>query len=138
MTEVDRDSDGTWPRVTLAPWPGPVPDDHPDANFLADLATFSLADPMPTLERLATALDVPVGALARYVLAKWTTAGSEAVLAVGPSALARLRGTIDRARAAGTEAARLAAWDEVVQQVEWLAHGIDDPAGTYPAGGPDA
>ena len=133
--ELDGDTEDGGPRVRLDPWPGPVPDDHPDANFLADVATFSLADPLPTLERLAASVDVPVGALARYVLAKWTTSGSEAVLAIGPSALTRLRGIVERAEAAGTDAARLAAYHQLVEQVQWLAHGVDDPVGTYPEGG---
>jgi hypothetical protein len=137
VTEDERPEEAGPPSVRLVPWPGPVPADHPDANFLADVATYSLVDPMPTLERLAAALDVPTGALARYVLAKWTTAGSEALLAVGPSALARLRGIPERAEATDTDAARLAAYHELVAQLEWLAHGVDDPAGTYPAGGVD-
>ncbi len=145
--------DGDWPVVVLVPWTGPVDPDHPDANFLVDIATTSLADPMPTLERLAGALDVPVGALARSVLAKWTTAGSEAVLAVGPSAIARLRDLVDRlveveagldaaavdanvaAQPDAGQEARRAAIADLVEQVQWLAHGVDDPAATYPGGG---
>lgn len=167
--DSSRSSSGDWPRVALAPWVGPVDPDHPDANFLADVATTSLADPMPTLERLSSALDLPVGALARYVLAKWTTAGSEAVLAVGPSAITRIRELVDRladledragaGRGGGSTddlrgpngvtpgAAAMTATDDAAvrravladleEQVQWLAHGVDDPGGTYPEGGAD-
>ncbi|HKJ55358.1 MAG TPA: DUF6027 family protein [Nitriliruptoraceae bacterium] len=167
--ESSRSASDDWPRVALAPWVGPVDPDHPDANFLADVATTSLADPMPTLERLSRALDLPVGALARYVLAKWTTAGSEAVLAAGPSAITRVRELVDRladledragagrggessddqrgldgatpgaaATTASDDAAgRRAVLADLVEQVQWLAHGVDDPGGTYPGGGAD-
>lgn len=127
--------DDRWPTVTLAPWTGPIPPDHPDANFLADVATASLADPLPTLQSLSSALDVPVGALARYVLAKWTTAGSEAVLALGPTAISRLAAVLDQVAQARTEQDRTAAMEVLVQQVQWLSHGVNDPAGTYPGGG---
>lgn len=124
-----------WPTVTLAPWTGAIPPEHPDANFLADVATASLADPLPTLERLSAALDVPVGALARYVLAKWTTAGSEAVLALGPTAIARLSTMAEQVTSAPTEQDRGVAVALLVEQVQWLSHGINDPAATYPGGG---
>lgn len=124
-----------YPAVVLAPWVGPIPDDHPDANFLVDVATYSLADPMATLSRLSGSVGVPVGALARYVLAKWVTAGSDSLLEAGPTALDRMRTLIAVAEEDGTDAARLAAWDGLVEQVSWLAHGVDDPVGTYPEGG---
>lgn len=123
------------PTVELRPWTGPIPDDHPDANFLVDVATYSLADPLATLTRLSGSVGVPVGALARYVLAKWVTAGSDSLLEAGPTALDRMRTLITDAEEAGTDAARLDAWDGLVEQVAWLAHGVDDPVGTYPEGG---
>ncbi len=125
------------PTMVLAPWTGPIPDDHPDANFLVDVATYSLADPVATLSRLSGSVGVPVGSLARYVLAKWVTAGSDSLLEAGPTALDRMRALIAAAEETGTDAARLAAWEGMVEQVSWLAHGVDDPVGTYPEGGGD-
>lgn len=123
--------------VELTPWTGPIDPDHPDANFLVDVATYSLVDPVATLERLSDAVGVPVGALARYVLARWASAGSDSLLEAGPTAIDRLRRLVTEAEEAGTDDARLAAWQGVVEQVSWLGHGLDDPAGTYPEGGGD-
>ena len=88
--------DGTWPA------------DDPDANFRADVAAYSRADPLATIERLAGTLDLPVGAVVRYVLAKWATGGSEALLELGPSTVQRMRDVVAEAEAAGTDEARLA------------------------------
>lgn len=123
------------PVIELVSWTGPVPPEHPDANFLADVATYSLADPLATLQRLADAVGLPVGALARSVLAKWVAAGSDGLLEAGPTAITRLRTIVAAAEEEGTDQARLAAYDELARQLSWLGHGLDDPVGTYPDGG---
>jgi len=69
------------------------------------------------------------------VLAKWVTDGSSTILEVGPAALQRLRGIVADAQRAGTDEARLAAFDALAEQLSWLGHGLDDPEGTYPRGG---
>lgn len=124
-----------WPVVRLEPWTGPWPDDDPDANFKADVATYSLADPLSTVENVARNVGVPTGALVRYVLAKWASGGAEGLLELGPSTVERMRAAVDAAEAEGTDAARLDAYASLAAMVGWLAHGIDDPAGTYPHGG---
>ena len=111
------------------------PDDDPDANFRADVAAYAKADPLATIRRLCTNLGLPVGAVVRYVLAKWATGGSEAMLELGPSTVERMRGAVAAAEAAGTDDARLAAYEQLAAMVGWLAHGLDDPDGTYPGGG---
>jgi ADP-ribose pyrophosphatase YjhB (NUDIX family) len=121
--------------VRLEPWTGPVDPDDPDANLKHDVAAYSLADPLATLERLGTAVDLPVGALARYVLARWTTGGSEALLELGPSTVERMATVVAEGRAGGGAADRAAAFDVLAQMVDWVRAGLDDPAGTYPAGG---
>lgn len=131
---VDEPTDGI-PVVRLEPYTGTWPDDDPDANFRADVAVYSRADPLATLRRMGGALDLPVGALARYVLAKWATGGSEALLELGPSTVERMRDCVAAAEEAGTDAARLQAYDQLRAMVGWMAHGLDDPAGTYPDGG---
>lgn len=123
------------PVVRLAPWTGPWADDDPDANFKADIATYSLADPLLTLQNMADNLDVPVGSLARYVLAKWASGGAEGLLELGPSTVERMRGVIAQAEDVATDEARLAGWTQLTQMLAWLGHGIDSPDTTYPEGG---
>lgn len=127
--------DGDEPVVRLLRWTGPWPDDDPDGNLKHDVAAYAHLEPLGTLTALARHLDVPVGALVRYVLARWTTGGSEALLALGPSTVARLRDEIEAAEADGTDAARLRAYHVLRQQVGWIAHGLDHPDTTYPTGG---
>ena len=134
MTEDDPAA----PTVRLTAWSGPWPGDDPDANFKADVAAYSQLDPLATVRRLSTNLDIPVGAVVRYVLAKWATGGSEGLLELGPSTVERMRAAVDDAEQAGTDDARLAAYEQLAAMIGWLAHGLDDPDGTYPAGGADA
>lgn len=116
---------------SIPPWP----EDDPDANFRADVAAYGQVDPLATIRRLCANLDLPVGAVARYVLAKWATGGSEAMLELGPSTVERMREAVARAEAADTDDARLDAYDQLRTMLEWLGHGLDDPEGTYPTGG---
>lgn len=126
---------GEEPVVRLVPYRGTWEPDDPDANFRADVALYSQADPLATIRRLGENLDLPVGAVVRYVLARWATGGSEAVLELGPSTVDRMRTAVDEAERAGTDAARLQAYEQLRAMVGWMAHGLDDPAGTYPSGG---
>jgi hypothetical protein len=118
---------GDEPVLTLARWDGPWPADDPDANFKADVALYSKLDPLVTLQGLARNLDIPVGALARYVLAKWATSGSGALLELGPTAVGQLSAFIDTAESAATDEARLAAYDAIRQYVSWLRVPLDRP-----------
>jgi hypothetical protein len=123
------------PVVRLEPFTGPWPDDDPDANFKADLAAYSLADPLLTVRNLADNIGVPVGAIVRYVLAKWASGGAEGLLELGPSTVERMRAAVADAEAAGTDEARLAAYEQLAAMVGWLHHGLDEPDATYPSGG---
>jgi hypothetical protein len=129
------DHDGPIPVVRLEPFAGPWPGDDPDANFKADVAAYSLADPLVTVRNLAVNIDVPVGAIVRYVLAKWATGGAEGLLELGPSTVERMREAVTAAEAAGTDEARLAAYEQLAAMVGWLHHGMDEPDTTYPHGG---
>lgn len=108
------------PWVQLVRWDGPWDDDDRDANLKADVALYRLADPLATLTNLAAATAIPVGALVRYVLARWASAASEGLLAAGPSTIERMSEAFDRAEAQGTTEARLAAYDQVRQMVAWM------------------
>lgn len=131
----ETDPDEPHPLVRLEPWTGPWDDDDPDANFKADVATYSLADPLTTIRTLAANLDLPAGAVARYVLARWASGGSEALLELGPSTVKRMLGAIEAAEAAGTDDARLGAYETLRSMVSWLGVGLGDPASAYPSGG---
>jgi hypothetical protein len=97
--------------------------DDPHANFKAEVANYTTADPLPTLRRLSAGTGIPVECLIRYVLVKWAASGSEAMLAMGPIVFEQMRALVDRAESDGTEGARLRAYDALKQIVTWLAAG---------------
>ena len=113
--------------IELEGWQGPWSDDDPDANFKADVALYSHVDPLTTIRALARALDVPVGALCHYVLAKWATQGSGGLLELGPTMTRRLGQICDDAELAGTDAARLEAFRQLQGLISWLQFPLDHP-----------
>jgi len=113
--------------VTLEAWTGPWPDDDPDANVKADIATYAHVDPLTTLRNLSRHLDVPIGALCHYVLAQWATAGSGGLLELGPTMTRRLGDVCNRAETQGTDAARLAAYAQLRDMISWLRYPLDHP-----------
>ena len=128
MAEESNDSSATrTPTLVLAPWSGTWDDDDPDANFKEEVAAFGLLDPLQTLGGLSKRLGIPVGGLARYVLAKWATGGSEGMLHVGGTTVQRMHNACRNAEKDGTTEARLAAYDELRQIVEWLRVPLEDP-----------
>jgi hypothetical protein len=86
---------------------GPWDADDPDAKFKADVALCSPVGPMATIGQLAAAMNIPEGAVAHYVPAKWASAGSGGLLELGPSMVHRLWAAVERAEGAGTDATRL-------------------------------
>jgi hypothetical protein len=123
--------DDAAPVVRLEAWTGPWADDDPDANFKSDVALYSLTDPLQTIRGLSENLDVPVGALCRYVLAKWASGGSGGLLELGPTMVRRLQAVCAEAEAEGTDTARLAAYRQLSEMVTWLNLPLDQPE-TYP------
>ena len=113
-------------QVSLECWTGPIADDDPHGNFKRDVAAGAPADPLPTLQNLADYVGLPIGAVVRHALVKWVSAGSEALLEVGPVWVRRLAEPVDRAEAAGTDDARLAAYVELRGLLRWLAAGLDE------------
>ncbi|GGK91016.1 DUF6027 family protein [Mangrovihabitans endophyticus] len=120
------------PTVTLTRWHAQWTDDDPHANFKAEVRDYGLLDPLTTLRGMSANLGIPVGALARYVIAKWATGGSGGLLELGPVMTRRLWEPIARAEADGTDAARLAAYDQLRQMIAWLNIPLNDPT-VYPA-----
>ncbi|MSO43970.1 MAG: hypothetical protein EXQ74_01460 [Thermoleophilia bacterium] len=85
----------------------------PDGRFRAALAASSLLDPMPGLTALATSLGVDVDGVVHHALVRWSSAGSEALLAGAPEMLLALRdaaATGDLERVRGITDALLASW----------------------------
>ena len=115
------------PVIELVAWDGPWADDDPDANFKREVALYGKLDPLATISRLGANIDVPVGAIARYVLAKFATSGSGALLELGPQAINKLASFVDEAEAAGTDEARLAAYDALRQFISWLRYPLEHP-----------
>lgn len=112
--------------VQLPVWNGTWSENDRDANFKHDVALYSRLDPLSTLANLSVVVDIPVGSLCRYILAKWASAGAEALLTLGPTAVERMWNTIVEAREAGTDNAKLAAFDDLAQQLAWLRAPLDD------------
>jgi hypothetical protein len=99
-----------------------APDD-PHANFKAEVANYTVADPLPTLERLSESTGIPVACLARYVLVKWAASRAEALLQMEPIVLQQMREHVARAEAAGTDEVRLEAYEALRQMIQWLQSG---------------
>jgi hypothetical protein len=95
------------------------PDDL-HANFKAEVANYTTADPLPALRNLSAGTGIPIECLVRYVLVKWTASGSEALMAMGPIVFAQMREHIARAEAEGTAAAKLRAYAALREMVDWL------------------
>lgn len=121
MSDVDE------PTVRLERYDGPWADDDPDANFKSDVALYSKLDPLATIEGLSTNLDIPVGAVCRYVLAKWATGGSGGLLELGPTMTRRLTQICDDAETAATDEARLDAYRQLREILSWLRLPLDEP-----------
>ncbi len=90
----------------------PQPDPH--AGFRRAVADSRLVDPMPTFRRLSETTGVPVDALVHHALARWASAGSEALLFIGPTAMADL-----------VAARRAGDWEKVAGIIDWLHAGLD-------------
>ena len=114
-------------QITLETYAVAFSPDDRDANFKHDVATYSRLDPMPPLDRMSRNLGIPVGALVKYVLARWTTSGSDALLEVGPLVVRQMGAVIEEAEREGTEEARLKAYEGLRQIVSWLSIPLDDP-----------
>jgi hypothetical protein len=107
-------------RLDLRPYRDEWSCADPHANFKAEVAAYTLMDPLPTLEVLSAATGIPVGCLIRYVLVKWAASGPEALLAMEPIVLQQMRDQVEEAEAEGTDEARLRAYDALKEMIAWL------------------
>jgi len=105
--------------VRLTAYEGTWPPDDPDAGFRQMVAEYSRIDPLPTLETLGRHKGIAVGALARCILSRYCTSGSDALLEIGPRVVRQMSDIVHRARRAGSDAARLDAYRALEAIVEW-------------------
>ncbi len=138
MTEEHGDHRGEQPveralpvvpyeTVPLVRWSGPWPAEDPDADYKQQVADHRLIDPMETVRGLATALDIPVGAVVHHILARWATAGSSGLLEIGSETVSLMRRIVDEAEARGTDSARLDAYSSLAGIISWLNHPLEHP-----------
>ncbi len=113
--------------IVLEAYEGSWPRDDPDAGFRQMVAEYSRLDPLPTLEALSRSKGIPVGALARFVLARYCTSGSDALLEMGPLVVRQMDEIVQKAEAAGTDAAKLKAYEALKAIISWLKVPLDDP-----------
>ena len=102
------------------------PADDPHANFKAEVAGYTSADPLPTLTNLSRSTGIPVDCLIRYVLVKYAASGADALLAMKPVVLHQMEEHIARAEGEGSDAARLRAYAALKSMIGWLALGEDE------------
>ncbi len=113
--------------ITLEGWRGPWPDGDKDANLKADIALYAHVDPLRTVRGLSESIDVPVGAIVHYVLARWASEGASGLLELGPTLSRRLQSVCADAEADGSTDARLAAFEQLRQMISWLNYPLDHP-----------
>ena len=95
------------------------------ANFKSEVAQYSRTDPLPTLERLSKSTGIPVGSLVRYILVKWAASGSEILMLMTPIVLRQMEQQVEQAESAGTDAARVKAYEALKGITSWLRAGAD-------------
>ncbi len=113
--------------IVLEPYQAMWPPDDPNAEFRSKVAEYSRLDPLPTLENLSHSTGIPVGSLARFVLARYCTSGSDALLEMGPRVARQMEEIIKQAEAANTDAARIDAYRALKKIVSWLIVPLDNP-----------
>jgi len=113
--------------IILEGWRGPWPDDDKDANLKADIALYAAVDPLRTVRGLSQSIDVPVGAIVHYVLARWASEGASGLLELGPTLSRRLLEVCTTATANGSDEARLAAFEQLQQMISWLNYPLEHP-----------
>ena len=113
--------------VTIEVFDWPWDESDKDANFKKEVQMHSQVDPMPTIETMSRNLDIPIGAIVKYILVKWGASGSDGLLELGSSVVRQMLSTIESAEADGTDQQRLKAYTELSQMLSWLAVPLTDP-----------
>jgi hypothetical protein len=88
-----------------------VPPQHEE--FARQVQASAAIDPMPTFRALSEETGIPADALVHHALARWASAGAEALLAVEPPVLRQL-----------IQARRAEDWTAVAGIIDWLEAGL--------------
>jgi hypothetical protein len=109
--------------VELRPYRDTWTADDRHADFKADVAAYTSADPLPTLQNLSLGTGIPVECLIRYVLVKYAGSGADALLAMKPIVLRQMEQHVAAAELEDSDAARLKAYAALKSMISWLALG---------------
>jgi hypothetical protein len=112
--------------MQLYPYTDSWEEHDPQANFKADVALYTVVDPLPTIEGLSQYTGIPVPCLIRYILVKYAASNADALLAMGPLVIHQMEQQIAAAEADGSDLARLKAYDALRQIVSWLRAGMGE------------
>jgi hypothetical protein len=96
-------------NIHLPPYHDSWDKNDPHASFKVEVANYTVADPLPSLEYLSLQTGIPTPCLIRYVLVKWAASGAEALLDMSPIVFRQMERHIEEAEATGTDDARLRA-----------------------------
>ena len=110
--------------MQLYPYTDSWEEQDPHANFKAEVAHYTVADPLPTLEGLSQETGIPMPCLIRYILVKYAASNADALMAMGPLVLQQMEQQIAAAEAEGSDQARLKAYEALSQIVSWLRAGM--------------
>ena len=112
--------------MQLYPYTDSWEEQDPHANFKADVAHYTVVDPLPTMEGLSQTTGIPVPCLIRYVLVKYAASNADALLTMGPLVIHQMEQQIAAAEADGRDEARLKAYEALRQIVSWLRAGMGE------------
>ena len=112
--------------MDMQPYRDQWPPDDPHANLKAEVACYTAADPLPTMENLSRLTGIPVGSLIRYVLVKYAASSSDARMALmarDPIVFRQMREHVARAEEDGGDDAKLKAYTALKDMIAWLMAG---------------
>lgn len=112
--------------MQLYPFTDSWEEDDPHANFKADVAQYTILDPMPTIEGLSQNTGIPAACLIRYILVKYASSNADALLAMGPLVIHQMEQLIADAEVEDSDQARLKAYEAFRQIVSWLRAGMGE------------
>jgi len=113
--------------LVLEAYEGSWPDDDPDAGFRSMVREYSRLDPLVTLETLSRNKNIPLGALVKFILARYSASGSEALMEMGPIVVRQMADIVEQAEDKATDRARLEAYAALRAIVSWLQVPVSDP-----------
>ena len=113
--------------LVLESYEGSWPDDDPDAGFRSMVREYSRLDPLVTLETLSRNKGIPLGALVKFILARYSASGSEALMEMGPIVVRQMADIVEQAEDKATDRARLEAYAALKAIVSWLQVPVSDP-----------